>query len=111
MSQKLLVKSCVDYSDEFDCLEFAVMTQSDYDAWVKRATKAIAVEDEFYFGTNEALQFSSFDELFSSLIITEITDEEFATLEKLFGPKYEWQDFVSFGTGSVFNIGEDELDD
>ncbi len=107
MSQKLLVKSSVDYADEFDCKEFAIMTQTQYDAWLERVEKALEEQDEFYFGTNEAVQFYNMAEFQNSLTITKITDEEFSTLDKLFGPKYSFNSFVSFGTGAVFDIGDD----
>lgn len=96
----VLVKFKGDYSDEFDCQEFAVFdTTENYNDWLKIYEDHFKENDsaEVYFGTNEFLEFSSLDDLTSQLTVYEITDEEAEMFTKYFGNR-------SFGTSGVFSF-------
>lgn len=106
----LLAKSSFDYGDEFDCECFITFdNRADYDEWLESVQRQLDEEStiEHYFGTNEALQIDSVEEVEDSIELIEITVEEQRTLKKLFGNG-------SFGTGNIFDVGfppEDEEDE
>jgi len=83
----VLVKLSANYADEFDVEGFMVMAA---DAWeeVKQDTKQVfdgCGSYEWYFGTNEYITFDSYEHWLRCLDETEITEDEFKTIIKLFG--------------------------
>ena len=91
----VLVKFEKDWADEFDVDNFYARK----DVTVEEETAAIQAEldrgEERWFGTNEGWEADELD--IDDYTITEITDEEFSVLARLFsvpGSKY-----VAFGTG------------
>lgn len=106
----LLAKSSYDYCDEFDCECFMTFdTRKDYDEWLAAIQNQLNEEMtiEHYFGTNEALQINSVQEVEDSIELIEISKEEQKVIKKLFGDG-------SFGTGNIFDIGyypEEEEDE
>jgi 23S rRNA A2030 N6-methylase RlmJ len=103
----LLAKSSFDYGDEFDCECFTTFdNRAEYDEWLESVQRQLDEENtiEHYFGTNEALQINSVEEVEDSIELIEITPEEQRILKKLFGNG-------SFGTGDIFDIGFDAHDE
>ena len=86
MSKLLLVTYDDNYGDEFDLYGFKIMTQEDFDEMIVTAEKAIDdnPDREYYFGTNEAMQYSSVDEYRNAFSVKEITFEEAQLITKLF---------------------------
>lgn len=91
-----LVQVSFDYADEFQCEEFQVMSEEKYEAWIKQIKSLIKEDDEFYFGTNEYLEFESFEEFNEGLTVYDITEEEYQIFQKYFPH--------SFGTSGLFNL-------
>ncbi len=106
--KNLLVKASIDYADEFDCKMFGVFTEEKWNEVCENAKKRFAGDSseddsedddsedsgtvEIYFGTNEALEFDSYNQWFKKMKITEISADEAEFLKKHFGK--------TFGTGS-----------
>lgn len=95
----VLVKVSADYADEFQCEEFKVFTQEEFNKFIEYYKNYFDEnnEAEIYFGTNEFLIFESFTEFYDCLSVSEITDEEASVIQKLFGD-------YSFGTSGVFSV-------
>ncbi len=98
MSQYVLIKGCSNYSDEFDCEFFRIELK---DKWVK--FQAI-VEKYFspfkiWFGTNESVEFQSYQHWCNSFVASEISEHDYNFLKGKFG--------TEFGTGS--NIVSDDI--
>ncbi len=87
----ILVKCSKDYADEFDCEFFSIMTEKQWEKFVKSLDN-ISYPAECSFGTNEELIFDSKEEVLKDLEIKTISKEEAAVIKKLLGD--------SFGTGS-----------
>ncbi len=106
MSDKMvLVKYDCNYADEFDLEGFVVMSQLE---WLKHIT---SVEKHFqkwdsehepdrwgnregievYFGTNEQIIYEGFESYRRSFEVTELSDTDYKTLERLFGKTYGGQ--------------------
>jgi hypothetical protein len=90
MSQEkqLLVKTEFNWGDEFDISGFAVFSESQWDEVMDRVFDLFESRHgdvyEFWFGTNQAIELSSFQEWREGVSVEEISDEEAAVLKKLF---------------------------
>lgn len=90
---KLLVIMRADYADEFDVEGFSILSEEQFNQMIKGAKKEIK-ENGFLdvcFGTNESLIWENADDFKRDFKVKEITDQEEATIVKLF-------DGSSFGT-------------
>ena len=110
MAKYIIAKYNKCYADEFDCEGFGIYTKKDWEKICKKTEAAFEKCNhvEVSFGTNEGLDFSSYDEWFDSFDITEIEEDEANKLIKIFGE--------SFGTGSnmldvVVYMDGDDIDD
>jgi hypothetical protein len=103
----VLVSADVNYADEFDFQEWTTMTVADLKGIVEKL-KGYKDEIEWYFGTNEELQFSDGKDLLSQLTFRKITEAEFVVLDDLFGGSFD-------GGAGVFDhineLGDDEDSD
>lgn len=96
MTTYKLVKVSFDYADEFQCQEFKMMTTEEYDDWIKDIEERINDgENEFYFGTNEFLEFESFDDFKDGLTVYDLPKEDYNIFSKYFFSS-------SFGTSGLF---------
>lgn len=89
-----------DYADEFDCKCFKVFPSGDsYAKWLSDVEYLFEQrgEIEFYFGTNEFLEFSNFQDFVRNIEAQEITQDEHDSMLALFNRR-------SFGTGNIFDI-------
>jgi hypothetical protein len=83
---KLLVKYDSNWADEMDINGFKVLTNEQWEKYQKDFKKLFKKECySYYVGTNEEIEYSDFDEFISDFKTSEITDEEAAVIEKLFG--------------------------
>lgn len=93
MTQQVLVRHFFDYSDEFDVEGFIVVSEDNHDIWLAEAKTILDSYEERgepwqgWFGANEAIQVRSYSDYLEGLTITRITDEEVATIVKLFGDR------------------------
>jgi len=76
----LLVKTSHDWADEFDCTSVFCMKKDEFELQLNKIQEAfengeICYDDEFYFGTNEALQFHSFKDFVNGVETVEVSKE------------------------------------
>lgn len=53
----ILVKYCSNWADEFDIQGFAIMNEEEYIQWIEDFRKASDTEYQWYFGTNEFINY------------------------------------------------------
>lgn len=104
----ILVKVRADYADEFYCKFFKVFTAHAWEEWKKDAAKNFQPNAEHYFGTNEFLSWSSFEEFMRNVTVIEISQDEYDTFCRCF-------DHGTFGTASdifdhLLELPEEEED-
>lgn len=94
-----LIKLNKDYCDEFDVKCFAVIKDDCFDSWEAKL-EAYDTEINFYFGTNEELNWRSGTDLLEEVIIEDITEVQAEALKVLF-PAYDNRlgIIAEFGTG------------
>lgn len=98
-----------DWADEFNADGFEIMTDEQY----KEFDKAIeALPDdlegqEFFFGTNEALQWHTKQQLRDSLKIRDITEEECDTITQALGMNGKSYGLFPISTDALQDIVED----
>lgn len=112
MTKKILVSYDTNWADEFDVQGFKIYTEKEWeevktqakkcfekvDAKNKEEKKRIKAlkesdpkgyhyfresEEEFYFGTNEAMVYTGYKDWIKDYTVVEVTKEEIAVLEKL----------------------------
>lgn len=111
----LFISANVDWADEFSCEAFQVTTEEAHNKYLERVELGLTYNEdaEFYFGTNEALQFTDFHDFKRQLTVKEITKEQADVILKTFGMKLH--DHWGTGSGSIFDcefeLDEEELDD
>ena len=90
----IVAKYSADYADEFDCEGFGVFSKKQWDKLCKDTEKVFESKGsiEVGFGTNEYLEFESYDDWFNTFDIYEVEEAEANLLIKLFGE--------AWGTGS-----------
>jgi hypothetical protein len=84
---KVLVKFYADYADEFDVKGFFITTQKKWDKHLEEVNtffKDRTEPVEVYFGTNECIEYDSFEEYKECFTVTPITKEENEVLNKFF---------------------------
>lgn len=105
MSEYILVKYSDNYADEFNIEGFWVGTPNEWED-IKDVMKKQNFPVEIYFGTNECMEYSNYQNWERQFTISKITDEEYKFLVKTFNinPKY----FTSYG---MFIYNEDLPDE
>lgn len=91
--QYLLVKGSADYADEFDCEFFRVVEKERWEKFVAIVEKYFKPFD-IYFGTNESLEFKSFEGWKDCFETMEISKEQYHFLDGALCGCYG-----NFGTG------------
>jgi len=90
------------WADEMDIYGFSLMDKEDwldYKKYLKERKRGFT----FYIGTNEEIEYRNGKELLDEITVTEITDKEAATVEKLFSGEGGFTDFLC--------VEEDDDDD
>ena len=88
----VLVKEYHDWADEFSTYGFAIYEKEKFYEDLKFLEENWREDTELYFGTNEAMEWESFEDLKRGLEVLEITEEE-AEVFKKFGMKFYGQTF------------------
>lgn len=87
MNKFLFVRLDHNWADEFDVKCGYVTTAAEYDADIARIKSLFDSGDingkEFYFGTNEALQFDSFEDFMNGVTADECSKEFYDEFNKL----------------------------
>lgn len=83
----VLLNQKIDWADEFDIEGFEIM---DEDQWVEYQEALTEAEYpiEQYFGTNEFVEFESFEDLMRSISVKFISENEKEILTRLLDVKY-----------------------
>jgi len=84
-----LIKFEKDYADEFDVVGYRVMTNTELKQYLLAAEKA-SYPKEMYFGTNEAVEFHSFDDFVNSLEIVDMSAEAAQVISDKVGDDFGW---------------------
>ncbi len=102
-----LVKLNTDYSDEFDVKCFAVIKDDSFDSWEAKL-EAYDKEINFYFGTNECLDWCTGIDLLNEFSVEDITEAQADALKELFPASDNGLGIIAvFGTGCcVFALDE-----
>ncbi len=75
------------YADEFDVTGFRIVTDEEAVKYINSIAEAFKRTDEnieWYFGSNEYVEFESEDEILNCITIKDITSDEFKFLKSLF---------------------------
>lgn len=107
MSQKLLVISDFNYADEFDVRGWAIKDQAKWQAHLAEVKAYFDHGDELenYFGTNESIIWSSYDDYANGFTMRPITDDEADTIRRLFGRNSDASGtFIQYQ--GDFNVGD-----
>jgi hypothetical protein len=94
MEQHLLITLNRDWADEFNVEGMVVLSASEWEAHKKLAQDYFEEKGsaEVYFGTNEFLEYSSYNEYIKEFKITELNKKQFDVLKELFTIKgYSWE--------------------
>lgn len=104
-----LVRYNGNWADEFDVYFHQVMSEDE----LKEAEDTITATDwdreEFYFGTNEAIDFSTYELINFLNRAEEITEEQFKVLEELdllsvsFGDGLNWDSILEYANEQLDN--------
>lgn len=87
MTQRYLVKYKSDWADEMDIYGLRLLTEEDKTD-IERLIRNNNYPLTHYVGTNEEIEYHSFEELKPRYIWTPITEDEYKTLHKLIGSDY-----------------------
>lgn len=87
--QYLLIKMDSNWADEFDVNAFWITTDEEFEDWKDILSKCYISDGfEIYFGTNEFISFSSYEDIIESLTIVELEESFALNLIDLFGHIY-----------------------
>ena len=98
-----LVQFSDNWADEMDVEGCMIMTREEYDAYLAAAREAFEIRGSVSFGvgTNESIEWETFQDFEKTLLTRYITEEEAAVL-KTFGfddfgffPKYCFEDYLN----------------
>lgn len=80
--QYVLIKYDDNWANEFDVNGFFATTLEEWEKFINEVSKA-SYPQEVYFGTNEFIEFETFEDFYNKLTITKISEKEFNILSKL----------------------------
>ena len=98
-----LAKYVANYADEFYCEEFCIFNNfSEYIDFIRRIELIIESDDtEFYFGTNEYIEYVHIDELEKDIELIKISEDEATIFRNYFG---KFRKNSRFGTGPLLDF-------
>jgi hypothetical protein len=79
----LLIKYDDNWADEFNISGFFVTTSVEWEKYINEVSQA-SYPQNVYFGTNEFVEFQTFEDFYNRLTIKPISEEEFIILSNLF---------------------------
>ncbi len=108
MSHVLLIGNN-NWSDEIELDFFAAMPVERWESLQERTKKAFeaGIRNEFYIGTNEAVELNSYKEWRKQFTVKQISPEEYSMIKNLFGSK---SNGFGAGDGLIFGPSEREAD-
>lgn len=100
--QRYLIKFESDYADEFDVHGIMLCTEDELINMKMRVkSHDFQKQSDFYFGTNEALEFASYEQWEEDIEVTKVTDDIYVNLCRLFHVDVErggiWGNFIAPG--------------
>jgi len=90
----ILLKFQKDYADEFDVYGFEVITEEKWEQY-KQVFKHTEYPQEYYFGTNEFVEFENEKDVLDNVVVIEITESQAELLRQLFGKTHSKR--IDFG--------------
>lgn len=81
--QYILIRYDDNWADEFEVSGFYATTIDEWEKFVHEVSQA-SYPQEIYFGTNEFVEFETFEDFYNKLTIVHISEDEFITLGRLF---------------------------
>ena len=81
------------WADEMDIYGFAIMDKEEWEEY-KKYLHDRKGGFTLYIGTNEDIEYSNGRELLNEITVTEISDREAGTVEKLFGDEAGFTEFL-----------------
>ena len=107
----VLVKYYDQWADEFDIHGFFVTTEKEWNKILDDLDKKTSYPQERYFGTNEFVEFASFEDFYNRLTVKSISEDEFITLGRLFAIGQTTKEGgFTYGTFITPNIDDEDLD-
>lgn len=89
MNNYILVKLDYCWADEFDVKTFWVTTEESFNDFKALLVKyPLSWDDEFYYGTNEGVNFESSEALLNALDVELISEQYYDSLINSFGESY-----------------------
>lgn len=82
--QQILVKFTEDYADEFDISGFRVMTETKWNSHIADVRLTAKWPQSKYFGSNEGIEWASFDDYLRAFKVVPITPEQAEFLDSAF---------------------------
>ena len=120
-NKPLLIKLHRNWADEFDVEGMVVMNADQWEAHKAMAKARFEEKDyiELGFGTNESLEFSSYEDYLDAFAVLELTLEEYEVFRKFFlETGYTWEypkgktnirfDKIEFGTIPMIREDDEE---
>lgn len=83
MSKYKIVKFAANYADEFDIDGIRIFEEKDWDEYVENMH--IEWPDEWYFGTNEFIEFQSFEDFMSKFTINTVSGKRAQYFNEMVG--------------------------
>lgn len=80
-----VAKFCADYADEFNVYGIRLFTEESFDRFMDQVQQMSFDGREFYFGTNEFVEFSSSEEYLNAIDLEKVTEEEYELFKRVFG--------------------------
>ena len=96
----ILIKFEADYADESDVYGFRIMSEEEWES-LKNKIENLHYPLEFYFGTNEAMEFNSSQDIMESFTTTQLTSQDSECLFKHFK---NYTDKVKFGWDPIDHL-------
>jgi len=101
-----LYEYSANWADEMDVAGFMLLTEIEKDMALASIKKRFRKGGTVSIGSNEEIEYSDFDEVMSDVSITEITKQDYDTINRLFGAS-----FGETGPCSDFDDYDEDLDE
>lgn len=84
----VLLKLGTNWADEFDVESLMICTGEEYQELINDIKKNFKPGYEYYFGTNECVEFDSVEEILDNITVAEISEEFYNTFKELVGTEF-----------------------
>jgi len=110
-----LYEYSANWADEMDVAGFMLLTETEKDMTLASIKKRFRKGGTVSIGSNEEIEYSDFDEVMNDVSITEITKQDFDTINRLFGSSFgetgPCSDFDDYDEDFSDDLDDSEEDD